>query len=54
MNRPTYCVMLLATILALAVFTPAPAKADPASLVQRELAAESRGDVAAAPGLVQR
>jgi hypothetical protein len=48
MNRPDYSVMSLATILTLAVCTPTPAKADVASLVQRELAAETRGDVAAA------
>jgi len=46
--RPTFVVTLFASFLALAVFMPASAKADPASLAQRELAAESRGDVAAA------
>ena len=51
MNRPSYFVMLLATLLALAVSKAAPAKADPASLVRRELAAETRGDVAAALAL---
>jgi hypothetical protein len=35
-------------MLALAVSTPAPAQVDPASLAQRDAAAESRGDVAAA------
>ena len=48
MNRPIFFVTVLAFILALVVSTPAPAKDDPASLAQRELAAESRGDVAAA------
>jgi len=38
-------------MLALAVSTPAPAKDDPASLAQRDLAAESRGDAAAALAL---
>ena len=40
--------MLLATIITLAVSTLARAVEDVASLVQRELAAETRGDVAAA------
>jgi len=35
-------------MLALAVSTPAPAEVDPASLAERDMAAESRGDVAAA------
>lgn len=48
MNRPVLFVSLLALLLAAALCVPPPAKADPASLVQRELAAESRGDVAAA------
>ena len=48
MNRPVFFLTLLASILALVVSTPAPAKEDPASLAQRELAAENRGDVAAA------
>jgi hypothetical protein len=48
MNRPIFFVALLASMLALAVSTPAPAEVDPASLAERDLAAESRGDVAAA------
>jgi hypothetical protein len=51
MNRPIFFVMVLASILALAVSTPAPAKDDPASLAQRELGAESGGDAAAALAL---
>jgi hypothetical protein len=47
MNRSIFFASLLASFLALVVSTPAPAKEDPASLAQRELAAESRGDVAA-------
>jgi len=38
-------------MLALAVSTPAPAEVDPASLAERDMAAESRGDVAAALAL---
>jgi len=38
-------------MLALAVSTPAPAEVDPASLAEQDLAAESRGDVAAALAL---
>jgi hypothetical protein len=38
-------------MLALAVSTPAPAEVDPASLAERDAAAESRGDVAAALAL---
>ncbi len=48
MNRPIFFAAVLAFILALVVSTSAPAKDDPAALAQRELAAESRGDVAAA------
>jgi hypothetical protein len=51
MNRPIFLVTLLASMLALAVATPAPAEVDPASLAEQELAAESRGDVAAAVAL---
>src|SRR5947209_16040877 len=51
MNRPIFLVTLLASMLALAVSTPAPAEVDPASLAQQELAAESRGEVAAALAL---
>src|SRR5205814_3799570 len=46
-----FVVPWLALILALFVAAPALAKDDPASLAQRELAAESRGDVAAALAL---
>jgi len=42
---------LLASMLAIAVSTPAPAEVDPASLAERDLAAESRGDVPAALAL---
>src|SRR5260370_14038282 len=48
MNRTTFLLTLLASILALAVSTPAPAKDNPASLAQRHAAAIARGDVAAA------
>jgi len=48
MNGPDYFAMLLTTIVTLAVSTLAPAVEDVASLVQRELAAETRGDVAVA------
>src|SRR5438105_5182202 len=51
MNTPIFFVTLLASMLAIAVSTPAPAEVDPASLVERDLAAESRGDVAAALAL---
>ncbi len=51
MNRPVFFVTLLASMLAIAVSTPAPAEVDPASLAERDLAAESRGDVAAAVAL---
>ena len=50
MAKP-YFVIVLASMLALLVSTPAPAKENPASLAQRELVAESRGDVAAALAL---
>jgi hypothetical protein len=46
MNRPVVFVTLLASMLALAVSTPTPAQVDPASLAQRDVAAQSRGDVA--------
>src|SRR6266576_4074443 len=48
MNRLIFFVTLLTSMLALAVSTPAPAEVDPASLAERDMAAESRGDVAAA------
>src|SRR5438132_14389687 len=51
MNRPVFFATLLASMLALAVSTPAPAEVDPASLAERDAAAESRGDVAAALAL---
>jgi hypothetical protein len=47
MNRPIFFVTMLASVLALAVSTPAPAKDNPLSLAQREVAAQNRGDVAA-------
>ena len=48
MNRLIFFLTLLTSMLALAVSTPAPAEVDPASLAERDMAAESRGDVAAA------
>ena len=51
MNRAILLVSLLASLLALAVSTPAPAQMDPASLAERDLAAETSGDVAAALAL---
>src|SRR5260370_18422513 len=51
MNRPIFLVTLVASMLGLAVSTPALAQVDPASLAERDLAAESRGDVAAALAL---
>jgi len=51
MNRAILFVSLLASMLAFAVSTPAPAQTDPASLAERELAAETSGDVAAALAL---
>jgi ketosteroid isomerase-like protein len=48
MNRTIFFVTLLASMLALAVSTPAPAKDNPASLAQRHAAAIAHGDVAAA------
>ncbi|HYU11273.1 MAG TPA: hypothetical protein VEK82_01775 [Stellaceae bacterium] len=48
MNRPIFFVTLFASMLALAMSTPAAAEVDPASLAEQDLAAESRGDVAAA------
>src|SRR5436853_6165243 len=51
MNRPIFLVTLFASMLAIAVSTPAPAEVDPASLAEQDLAAESRGDVAAALAL---
>jgi len=51
MNRPIFFVALSASMLALAVSTPAPAQVNPASLAERDLAAEGRGNVAAALAL---
>ncbi len=51
MNRLILFATLLASVLALAVLTPALAQVDPASLAQRDVEAESRGDVAAALAL---
>src|SRR5882762_3849898 len=51
MNRLIFFLTLLTSMLALAVSTPAPAEVDPASLAERDMAAESRGDVAAALAL---
>jgi hypothetical protein len=51
MNRLIFFAALLASALALAGSTPASAKEDAASLAERDLAAESRGDVAAALAL---
>ena len=51
MNRLIVFITLAASLLALAMSTPAPAQVDPASLAEQDLAAESRGDVAAALAL---
>src|SRR5881392_4010490 len=51
MNRSIFFVTLFASVLALAVSTSAPAADDPAALAERELAAESSGEVAAALAL---
>jgi hypothetical protein len=51
MNRCIISVPLSASLLALAMSTPAPAQVDPAALAEQDLAAESRGDVAAALAL---
>ena len=51
MSASMCCATFLAAILALAVSTPAPAQVDPASLAKQDVAAESRGDVAAALAL---
>ncbi len=51
MDRPIFFATLLASMIALAASTPAPAQVDPVSLAERDLAAESRGDVAAALAL---
>jgi hypothetical protein len=51
MNKSIFFGVSLAFLLALGVSTPAPAQVDPASLAQQDVAAESRGDVAAAVAL---
>ena len=51
MNRSIFFATLSASLLAFATPTPAPAQVDPASLAEQDLAAESRGDVAAALAL---
>jgi hypothetical protein len=51
MNRLIVFINLAASLLALAMSTPAPAEVDPASLAEQDLAAESRGDVIAALAL---
>jgi hypothetical protein len=57
MNTSIFSVSLIASMLAVAVSTPisaedyGQAKVDPASLAEQDLAAESRGDVAAALAL---
>ena len=48
MNRPILLATLVASMLVLAMSTPAPAQVDPAALAEQDLVAESRGDVAAA------
>src|SRR6266576_1206131 len=51
MNRPIFFATLLASMVALAVSTPARAEVDPALLAEQDMAAESRGDVTAALAL---
>jgi len=51
MNRCIISRLSSASLLALAMSTPAPAQVDPAALAEQDLAAESRGDVAAALAL---
>jgi hypothetical protein len=51
MNRSIFFFTLSAFLLVLAMSTPAPAQVDPAGLAEQDLAAESRGDVAAALAL---
>jgi hypothetical protein len=51
MNKSIFFGALLAFMLAVGVCTLALAKVDPASLAQQDVAAESRGDVAAALAL---
>jgi ketosteroid isomerase-like protein len=51
MNKPIFFVISLASMLTFAMSTPAPAQVDPLSLARQDVAAESRGDVAAAVAL---
>ena len=48
MNRPLFFGAVYASILVLGISVAVAAEVDPASLTEQELAAESRGDVAAA------
>src|SRR5438552_1285789 len=57
MNRSVFLLALLGSVLALSVWMPTVArdyglaKVNPLSLAEQDLAAETRGDVAAAPAL---
>src|SRR5438067_7967573 len=51
MNKSIFFGALLASLLALGVSAAAPAEVDPAALAEQDLAAETRGDVAAALAL---
>lgn len=51
MNKPILFTILLAPMLALAVATPAPARANALSLAQQDVAALNRGDAAAGVAL---
>src|ERR1044071_5914122 len=51
MNRPVFFGAVLAALFALGVSAAAPAEIDPGALAEQELAAETRGDVAAALAL---
>jgi hypothetical protein len=51
MHKPIFFGALLASLFALGVSAAAPAELDPASLAEQDLAAETRGDVAAALAL---
>jgi hypothetical protein len=48
MNRPIFFLTLLASMLVLAVSSPATAEVNPASLAEQDMAAQSRGDVTGA------
>src|SRR5437764_10859414 len=48
MNKPMFFGAVLASLFALGVSAAAPAELDPAALAEQDLAAETRGDVAAA------